>query len=71
MTDTRTLIGPLGIWGLLSSLPATELRPTVARVSALGYGAQRMHAFAGGDEHVTAGGAGDFSRRHLGLHAAT
>jgi probable F420-dependent oxidoreductase len=39
MTDTRSLIGPLGIWGLVTSLPAADLRPTVARASALGYGA--------------------------------
>ena len=39
MTDVRTLIGPLGIWGLVPSLPASELRPSVAHMAQLGYGA--------------------------------
>jgi len=39
MTDVRALIGPLGMWGSLTSVPATELRPFVAKVSGLGYGA--------------------------------
>ena len=39
MSDIRTLIGPLGVWGQLSSLPAAELRPFVARTAELGYGA--------------------------------
>lgn len=39
MTDLRTLIGPLGVWGHLASLPATELRGFVARTAELGYGA--------------------------------
>jgi len=49
MTDTRTLIGPLGIWGLVPSLPAAELRPTVARVAELGYGALWVGEGAGRD----------------------
>ena len=39
MTDLRSLLGPLGIWGHLASLPAAELRPFVARAAELGYGA--------------------------------
>lgn len=39
MTEPRALIGPLGIWGLLTTQPAAELRPTVARTAELGYGA--------------------------------
>ena len=39
MTDTRTLIGPLGVWGHLASLPAADLRPFVSRAAELGYGA--------------------------------
>ncbi len=38
MTDLRSLLGPLGVWGHLSSIPAAELRPFVARVAELGYG---------------------------------
>ncbi len=49
MTDTRTLIGPLGIWGLVPSLPAAALRPTVARVAELGYGALWVGEAAGRD----------------------
>jgi probable F420-dependent oxidoreductase len=49
MTDTRTLIGPLGIWGLVPSLPAAELRPAVARVAELGYGALWVGEGAGRD----------------------
>ncbi len=32
-------MGPLGVWSHLATLPAAELRPFVARVAALGYGA--------------------------------
>jgi probable F420-dependent oxidoreductase len=32
-------MGPLGVWSNLTSLPAAELRPFVARTAALGYGA--------------------------------
>jgi len=39
MTDVRTLLGPLGVWGHLASLPAAELRPFVARTATLGYSA--------------------------------
>ncbi len=39
MIDTRTNLGPLGVWGHLSSLPAAELRPFVARTAELGYSA--------------------------------
>lgn len=39
MTDLRSLVGPLGIWGQLASLPAERLRPFVARAASLGYGA--------------------------------
>lgn len=38
MTDIRSLIGPVGVWGQLASLPAPALRPFVARVAELGYG---------------------------------
>jgi probable F420-dependent oxidoreductase len=49
MTDTRTLIGPLGIWGHLASVPAAELRPAVARAAELGYGALWVGEGAGRD----------------------
>lgn len=39
MMTLRDTLGPLGVWGHLDSLPAAELRPYVARVEALGYGA--------------------------------
>jgi probable F420-dependent oxidoreductase len=39
MTDLPSLIGPVGIWGQLASLPADRLRPFVARAASLGYGA--------------------------------
>jgi probable F420-dependent oxidoreductase len=39
MTTLRDSLGTLGVWGHLDSLPATELRPYVAHVAALGYGA--------------------------------
>ncbi len=39
MDDPRTLLGPLGIWGHLTDLPASQLRPFVARAAALGYSA--------------------------------
>jgi len=39
MPDVRSLLGPIGVWGHLASLPAAELRPFVARVAELGYGA--------------------------------
>jgi probable F420-dependent oxidoreductase len=39
MTDLRSLLGPLGVWGHLASLPAADLRPFVAHAAELGYGA--------------------------------
>jgi probable F420-dependent oxidoreductase len=39
MSDLRTIIGSLGVWGLVGSTPAHQLRPTVARAAELGYGA--------------------------------
>lgn len=39
MNDTRTLIGPLGIWGLVAALPADQARSAAARAAELGYGA--------------------------------
>ncbi len=39
MNDSRSVLGPLGVWGGLTSLPAPQLRPFVARVAALGYSA--------------------------------
>jgi probable F420-dependent oxidoreductase len=38
-TDIAALLGPIGVWGHLTSLPAAELRPFVARAAELGYGA--------------------------------
>jgi probable F420-dependent oxidoreductase len=49
MNDTTTLIGPLGIWGLVASLPAAEARRAVARAAALGYGALWVGEGAGRD----------------------
>ncbi len=49
MTDTRTLLGPLGIWGLVSDIPAADLRPAVARVAELGYGTLWVGEGAGRD----------------------
>jgi probable F420-dependent oxidoreductase len=39
MDDLRSAIGPIGLWGHLTSLPAAELRPFVSRAAELGYGA--------------------------------
>jgi probable F420-dependent oxidoreductase len=39
MTVHRSGLGPLGVWGQLSTLPVSELRPFVARVAELGYSA--------------------------------
>lgn len=39
MPDARSLIGPLGLWGPLATVPAPRLRPLVARLAELGYGA--------------------------------
>jgi probable F420-dependent oxidoreductase len=39
MTDLRSLLGPLGIWGHVTALPAADLRPFVTRAAELGYGA--------------------------------
>lgn len=39
MTDLRSRLGPLGVWGHLPALPAPQLRPFVARAAELGYGA--------------------------------
>ena len=33
------MLGPIGTWGQMASLPSADLRPYVARVAALGYGA--------------------------------
>jgi probable F420-dependent oxidoreductase len=61
MTDLPTLIGPLGIWGLVSSLPAPELRPTVARVADLGYGALWVGEGAGRDPFAQLAAVADAS----------
>jgi probable F420-dependent oxidoreductase len=37
MSEIGALLGPVGLWGHLASLPAPRLRPFVARVSELGY----------------------------------
>ncbi len=39
MNMSRPDPGPLGVWGHLTSLPAPQLRPFVARIAALGYSA--------------------------------
>ena len=61
MTDTRTLLGALGIWGLVSSLPAAELRPAVARVAELGYGALWVGEGAGRDPFAQLAAVADVS----------
>ena len=61
MTDARTLIGPLGIWGLVSSLPAPEVRTTVARAAVLGYGALWVGEGAGRDPFAQLAAAADVS----------
>jgi probable F420-dependent oxidoreductase len=38
MTALPDLLGPIGVWGQLATLPADRLRPFVGRVAALGYG---------------------------------
>jgi len=38
MTSLPALLGPLGVWGQLATLPADRLRPFVGRVAELGYG---------------------------------
>lgn len=49
MTDTRSLIGRLGIWGLVASMPAVEAAQAVARTADLGYGALWVGEGAGRD----------------------
>ena len=61
MTDARTLIGPLGIWGLVASLPAADLRPTVARAAELGYGALWVGEGAGRDPFAQLAAVADVS----------
>ena len=39
MTTLREVLGSVGVWGHLDSLPAAELRTYVGRVADLGYGA--------------------------------
>ena len=39
MIDTRTLLGHLGVWGLVTVIRAAELRRDGAQVTKLGYGA--------------------------------
>ena len=61
MTDTRTLIGPLGIWGLVSDIPAADLRPTVSHVAELGYGALWVGEGAGRDPFAQLAAVADVS----------
>ena len=61
MTDTRTLLGPLGIWGLVSDIAATELRPAVAHVAQLGYGALWVGEGAGRDPFAQLAAVADVS----------
>lgn len=61
MTDTRTLIGPLGIWGLVSSIPAAQLRPAVARAAELGYGALWVGEGSGRDPFAQLAAVADVS----------
>jgi probable F420-dependent oxidoreductase len=49
MSDTRTLIGSLGIWGHVGGLPAAEARAFVAHAAELGYGALWVGEGAGRD----------------------
>ncbi len=61
MTDTRTLIGRLGIWGLVASLPAAEARIAVARAAELGYGALWVGEAAGRDPFAQLAALADVS----------
>ena len=61
MTDTRTLIGPLGIWGLVASLPAAEARRSAGRAAALGYGALWVGEAAGRDPFAQLAALADVS----------
>lgn len=61
MTDPRTLIGPLGIWGLVASLPAAESRAAVARAAGLGYGALWVGEGAGRDPFAQLASVADVS----------
>jgi probable F420-dependent oxidoreductase len=61
MNDTRTLIGPLGIWGLVGSTPAAQLRPTVARAAELGYGSLWVGEGSGRDPFAQLAAVADVS----------
>ena len=61
MTDTRTLLGPLGIWGLVSSLPAAEARAAAARAAQLGYGTLWVGEGAGRDPFAQLAAVADVS----------
>jgi probable F420-dependent oxidoreductase len=63
MTDLRSRLRPLGIWGLITSLPAAELRPTVARVAELGYGALWVGDGTGRDPFAQLAAVADVSGR--------
>ncbi len=49
MTDLRSLLGPIGIWGGIPDLPAAEARAFVARAHRLGYGTLWVGDGAGRD----------------------
>jgi len=59
MTDTRSLLGPLGIWGGLSALPAPASRGFVARAAELGYGTLWVGDGAGRDPFAQLAGVAD------------
>ena len=61
MTDTRTLLGHLGVWGLVTDIPAAELRPAVAHVTQLGYGALWVGEGAGRDPFAQLAAVADIS----------
>jgi len=61
MNDARALIGPLGIWGLVSSMPAARSREAVARAAELGYGALWVGEGAGRDPFAQLAALADVS----------
>jgi probable F420-dependent oxidoreductase len=61
MTDTRTLIGPLGVWGLVTSMPAADSRAAVARTAELGYGALWVGEGSGRDPFAQLAAVADVS----------
>lgn len=61
MTTLREALGPVGVWGHLDSLPAAAVRPHVARVAELGYGALWVPETAGREPFALLGAVAEAS----------